>query len=282
MYYDKYLKYKQKYLDLKEYSEYIEHHKNQQLGGSYNMMYILNKMKNIVEYIPSESYNPNIDIPIDSELVKTIAIKNDLNIKKTISAEKDYEKKYYHVSNNTFENINNTDKEGNISKTLIYDNPKGIWLSCGLSWQKFIGNEPSRWSLASYIYEIIPNENILKISSVKELKQFIDKYQKDDIKIYDVIDWKQVKKDYDGLIVCPYLGDKIWGEKANDFGIYGDTKKIQEYVDTVIGKKWKKNIYFLAEWYRHWDEGTGVIWRTTGLKEIRLIKKTDTYDKLFK
>ena len=59
-------------------------------------------------------------------------------------------------------------------------------------------------------------------------------------------------------------------------------KNLNEYIDKVVGNKWKNDIYFTAEWYRHWEEGTGIIWKpSTGLKNIRLLKKLGTYESLF-
>lgn len=84
-------------------------------------------------------------------------------------------------------------------------------ISYGLSWQKHVGNYPSQWSLATYIYEIEPSDTVLYILNIKELQNFIDIYMKKNPKISDIINWKKVKKEYDGLIIRPYLGDKIWG-----------------------------------------------------------------------
>jgi hypothetical protein len=111
----------------------------------------------------------------------------------------------------------------------IYKNPQGIWFSCGLAWQEFIGGLPSKWTLSTYIYEIIPSQTILYISSIKELKEFIYRYKKDKIKIHDIIDWKKVKSEYDGLIICPYLGNKIWGKNAVNFSVWGATSNIKPY-----------------------------------------------------
>lgn len=91
------------------------------------------------------------------------------------------------------------------------------------------------------------------------------------------------KKKYDGLIICPYLGNKIWGKGANQIGIYGNKDKINEYYKKILGdKKIKTNIYFLAEWYRHWEEGSGVIWRKTGIDNINLLTKLNTFDNFIK
>lgn len=57
--------------------------------------------------------------------------------------------------------------------------------------------------------------------------------------------------------------------------------KWDEYIKHILGNKWKEDIYFTAEWYRHCEEGSCVIWKpSTGLKSIKLIKKLDTFDQL--
>jgi len=59
------------------------------------------------------------------------------------------------------------------------------------------------------------------------------------------------------------------------------TSKWDKYIQDLMGKKWKDDIRITAEWYRHWDEGTGVVWRpSTGIKTIKLIKKLNTFDHL--
>jgi hypothetical protein len=163
----------------------------------------------------------------------------------------------------------------------LYYNPHGLWISCGLSWQSFVGNTPSQWSLGTFIYEITLSDSVLKISNIKELKGFIKKYKypNNKLKINNIINWTLVKKDYDGLLICPYLGNKIWGKHANMMGLYGNFEAINNYIEGIVGKRWKTKLYFLAEWYRHWETSTGVIWKTTGIKKLILIKKLGTFDK---
>jgi len=276
-YYIKYQKYKSKYLELKN----IEN----QVGGvhSYSNLYVLNKLNNIIERIPYKTFDEKIHIFVGDKELKKLSEKNNKNIKKFIKNQTKYANKYYHVSKNLFpypildKNKDETSWLGN----GIYKNPQGIWFSCGLSWQNYIGNYPNPWSLATYIYEIEPSDRVLKISSVPELKKFINRYKKDKLKMTDIIDWKLVKEDYDGLIICPYLGDKIWGKNAIKFGLYGDGGKADEYINKIAGKDWENDIYFTAEWYRHWEEGTGVIWKpSSGLKNINLLTKLNTFDNL--
>lgn len=54
---------------------------------------------------------------------------------------------------------------------------------------------------------------------------------------------------------------------------YGD-KYVDKYIDNITDKK--KDLFFTAEWYRHWETATGVIWKpSTGIKSIKLIRKND-------
>jgi len=250
-----------------------------QTGGSYSNIYVFNRLNDTIILIPYDAYDQRTHAPISDEWLAKLAADNDKLIRKVIMEKKNYKKKFFHVSTLPFEAIHDT-SSNNHSWTGdgIYKNPIGLWISCGLSWQNYIGNQPNQWSLATYIYEIAISDNVLKISSVDQLKQFIDRYKKKNIKIYDVINWAVVKKKYDGIVVCPYLGNAIWGKNANQFGINGDIDQINNYIENAVGDAWKKDIQYTAEWYRHWEEGTGVIWRKCGLKSIRLITKLDTYD----
>lgn len=160
-----------------------------------------------------------------------------------------------------------------------YFNPRGLWISCGSDWLKFVhdylstaNSEINRWSKCKYVYEIVTNnDKILKIDKVKDLINFHKKYSKFDkkLKSYDV-DWKLVKQKYNGLIICPYLGKKIW--KNTNLKFYLNNKSYS-YIKNSISKNIKKYPKFYLEWYRHWETGTGVIWNKKGIKDIILIKK---------
>jgi hypothetical protein len=201
--YQKYIKYKQKYLQLK----------NIQAGGKYSMIYVFNKLKNIIEKIPYDDFNEIIHVFIDDKQLESLAKKNHNKIKNIIKSQPNYKKKFYHVSISEF-NFPFTDKTNNNNSWLgndIYKNPFGIWLSCGISWQNYISDCPNKWSLATYIYEIkLNSDNIIFISNLTQLKNFINQYKKNNPKFSDIIDWKKVKKIYDGLVICPYLGNQIW------------------------------------------------------------------------
>jgi len=296
-YKEKYIKYKTKYLFMKNNYLLNNNEENslnssnsfiEQSGGDnikYSKLYVFNRLYQIIEIISYNKFDNKIHISIDDDKLVKLSKINYKKIINTIKLQPKYKLKYFHTSNREI-SYPITDKNKDMSSWLgdgIYKSPKGLWFSCGESWQKFIRNVPNPWSLATYIYELEPSQTVLKISSKEELENFIKKYQKDNIKITDIINWKKVKKDYDGLIICPYLGNIIWGKKANNFGIWGHNDKINEYIKKVAGNKWKKDIYFTAEWYRHFEEGTGIIWKpSTGLKNITLLKKLNTYESFIK
>lgn len=210
------------------------------------------------------------------------------NVKEIEKAMIDYDstgKSYYHMSRNpikkmidTYDNI----KE-NYFGNSIYQNPTGLWISCGDEWIKYTKrNEMQPWNMHIHLYEIKISDEVLKISNLKEFKNFIDKYKnKDNELTFDnVINWKKVKNDYDGLLICPYLGDKIWGKRANEMGLRGDKHLINDYIVKAVGDKWKDSLFFLAEWYRHWETGTGVIWKSKGVTEINLVKRMETFKEI--
>ena len=207
-YYNKYKIYKTEYLNLKN---------GYQLGGTrnYSVIYVLNKFNSIIEAIPYNYYDKKKHILMDDNQLITLSKMNANNIKKTIQSQPKYKSKFLHISTREFPypiQDTNKNKTSWLGKG-IYKNPQGIWFSCGISWQKYVGDTPNQWSLATYIYELEPSDTELKISSINELKKFINDYKKNNIKITDIINWDRVKKDYDGLIICPYLGDIIWGKK---------------------------------------------------------------------
>ena len=118
------------------------------------------------------------------------------------------------------------------------------------------------------------------------------KYKHNDktIKIYDILNWKKIKKQYDGICICNNFRAKIFGNTKDMLSEYGndniDNEKnlmtIYNKVNNIPVEKqndWKNDIYFLSEWYRNWGSES-VVWRPSGIKLIRLIEKTNTFDVL--
>ena len=89
---------------------------------------------------------------------------------------------------------------------------------------------------------------------------------------YLAIYYKNIEKDYDGIIICPYLHKQIFGNTKQLLDIYQDENIIQKNILKEHGKNWYEKLILLSEWFRNWKP-EGVVWRPTGIKEIRLIDK---------
>ena len=280
----------EKYSNLKKYDKCIriidkisDFSKSNHSGGSNSYLIVYNLEKKIIQYITSEEYDKNIKNYIvltenEKELLSKI---NNQNIIKAI--EKNGIHKFYNVGMDPIEYIRDDymNKESWLGSNL-YHNPYGLWFGCGSDWQHYI-NFPSQWSFSTHLYELVLSDKVKKINSIDELKKFIDKYKNvpDTITITNVLDWDKIKEEYDGIVVCPYLGNEIWGENANKMSISGNPEAINEYVKKLSGDSWIDNIFFSAEWYRHWETGSGVVWRSSGIKDFILIERMTTFDNLF-
>lgn len=216
----------------------------------------------------------------DDKLLK-IARYNLHDIKKFISKNK-LKDSFLHFSMNKIEKLNPVfaDASWTNTKKSLYYNPIGLWVSHGSSWIDFVEtniNQAGTSNLFGYTYKIEVYDSVKLINSKDEFFKFIKTYKKkpNDIKIYDVIDWSKVKKDYDGLIITPWLGDKIWHLNPNDrMEIIGGETAHEFFVD-IMGARWKNNMILLSEWYRHWECASGVIWNINGIASCDLIKQTD-------
>lgn len=256
--------------------------KNQYAGDNTYWVYDIVKQMIIDVTIDKIDAEPNRYFEINYETLSKLSTENTDNIIKAIKS--NGEDKFYNVGINPIDYVRDDymNKESWLGSNL-YHNPYGLWFGCGSEWQRFI-NKPSQWSLSTHLYEIELNPSVKRISSVKELSKFIDQYKNSNSQITftNVLDWERIKEDYDGMVICPYLGYEIWGEKANEFKIVGNPESIDNYVEKLAGDTWKSNIFFTAEWYRHWETGSGVVWRASGVKDFRLVEHMKTFDNLIK
>ena len=134
------------------------------------------------------------------------------------------------------------------------------------------------WMDLKYIYKIdIDESKVKKINNLKELIEFQKEFG--NIKNHYKINWNLVKKQYDGLIICPYLGYDIW--KKNVITMSYIKKNQQNYILDAVGDDIEKYPQFFLEWYRHWETVSGVVWRSSGIKDFILIERMTTFDNLF-
>jgi len=191
-----------------------------------------------------------------------------------------YKDKHLHFSNKEI-SLESLINKSNIDDSWlggnIYMNPNGLWFSCGSKWIEWILKNNlyrSVWANVKYIYEInIIKKNIITIKNIKQLLKFHHDFAKYSEKYGYKINWKLVKKKYDGITICPYLGDKIWKEIGIDNNFFEITNEINQYIRKTIKKHIIKYPEFYLEWYRHWETSSGVIWKISSIRSINLIKK---------
>ena len=90
--------------------------------------------------------------------------------------------------------------------------------------------------------------------------------------MYDVLDWDKIRHDFRGIVIAPYMGDKIWHLGSDVMNISGP-ETAHEYYNDIMGNRWKNHMLVLSEWYRHWNCSCGVIWDIEGISECSLIKE---------
>ena len=213
-----------------------------------------------------------------------IGKKNVHDVKKFIHKHK-LNDSFLHFSMTPIEKLDTTIIDSNLKpglKQSVYYNPQGLWLSHGSGWLDYVETnikKPSSSNLFPYIYKIEVFDSVKLITNKDDFYKFIKTYKRkpSDIKFNDIIDWAKVRKDCDGLIITPWLGNKIWHNTStpNDrFEIIGG-ESAHDFISEIMGARWKNNNIVLSEWYRHWECASGVIWNVNGIASCDLIKETD-------
>lgn len=239
--------------------------------------YIYFDMELLIFVFSSSKQQEKRYILLSTQELYHIAQQNVADMKRYI-IKKEYTNSFIYHSTKELKRLSIPEEYTNTKKSL-YHKPQGIWISCGISWLNYIEQkikEPHKWNLFSYTYKIELFDSVKIISEKEELHKFIKKYKKkpDDIRLYDVIDWELVKREYNGLVITPYLGNKIWRESNDVMKIHGAESAHDFFVD-LLGSKWKNNMLLLSEWYRSWECACGVIWNLNGIASFKLLKKTN-------
>jgi len=227
-----------------------------------------------------KTYNDALE-RLDNNIKKLQKIKKIVKI-----LDSKYKDKMIHISIDGELKLSNLENKNKINNSRlkiypdIYYNPHGLWLSCGSAWIKWalLTTEDYCYNNNFFnfekikIYEIeLNNKNILYINNLDELVNFHKKYAfYEENKGYN-INWSKIKKIYDGLIICPYLGYEIWNKINNPTLIYVNPDE-NKYIKEGLKENIMKYPKFYLEWYRHWETSTGVIWRKKSIKNINLIK----------
>jgi len=136
-----------------------------------------------------------------------------------------------------------------VKEQKVNDKPNGFWVSVennGDGWKNWCEGESFNTGRLVYENEIIISKlaNILLITKNKELDDFHKKYQAALVGMErwgnQYIDWRSVAKDYQGIIITPYLYNRRFDKSAR--------------------------------WYYGWDCASGCIWNKEAIKSIKARK----------
>jgi hypothetical protein len=129
--------------------------------------------------------------------------------------------------------------------------PLGFWVSVEddpeEGWKSWCVNAEYELESLAHEYEVIiePNSNILIIDSTEKIISFSEKFRADSIEFGSEncfrIDWINVKKEYQGIIISPY--------------------------------RWDCRLNPLTIWYYGWDCASGCIWDLECIEEFKLISE---------
>lgn len=127
-----------------------------------------------------------------------------------------------------------------------YFKPHGFWVSVGADWASYCRREQFRLETLQYKHKVTlkKNANILYITTASEMDVFTREYEfwpfaHEDLLILKNIDWARVEKEYQGIIIAPYLYER------------------------------RQSLHTF--WYYSWDCASGCIWDTAAIKSARLI-----------
>lgn len=130
-----------------------------------------------------------------------------------------------------------------------YAKPNGLWISVEGNddgWREWCESE--KFGLENFAHaqriHLAANANVLRVSDPSGLVSFHYRYRKSNLRrdTYDVIDWGVVGKDYQGIIIAPY----IWAMRLSDE----------------------------VPWYYTWDCASGCIWDARAVDQIEAIPQS--------
>jgi hypothetical protein len=130
--------------------------------------------------------------------------------------------------------------------------PAGFWVSAkgDDDWASWCRSSEYCDTQSQYAYTIaLTGQGVLFVEGEKQLDAFHEKYSFVDRMFSSYnrksINWKKVCKDYDGIVIAPY----VWSRRLTSMGTVSD-------------------------WYYGWDCASGVIWRPSkAISKLTLIQK---------
>jgi hypothetical protein len=161
--------------------------------------------------------------------------------------------KYIHYSDKPLNHLLDVPPEAQSENGM---KPRGVWFGIGSSWKDWVSTEygnsstdiqghfPTNKETAIVLKR---NAKILRITSAKGLNEFTKKYPGEDEYLKPIknveyglgrmINWKRVAKDYDGIIIAPYIASR--------------------------------RLSIQTPWYYGWDVASGCVWN---IDAIRILK----------
>ena len=142
-------------------------------------------------------------------------------------------------------------------KQKPFGKPEGLWVSVGDVWLRYLTESTdelvrSQLAKCTYANHITPNDkaNILLVTNADQFDIFNDKYGspwpcvKNGQRVQgQVIDWKKVSTDHQGIIITPHLREKAEDEHGS----------------------WKPETI----WYWRWACASGCLWDSASVGHIR-------------
>jgi hypothetical protein len=161
--------------------------------------------------------------------------------------------KYIHYSDKPLNHLLDVPPEAQSENGM---KPRGVWFGIGSSWKDWVSTEygnsstdiqghfPTNKETAIVLKR---NAKILRIKNAKQLDEFTRKYAGIDEFLApnkdgrwvpgQMINWKRVAQDYDGIIIAPYIG----------------SRRLSDH----------------TMWYYGWDVASGCVWN---IDAIRILK----------
>ena len=264
----------------------IETVKNKILLPNLIDMFINNNEKENINYIllTNKDYL-DFKFFLEDKYIKSKEIIQKFSKKKN----KDIDKLYFHISNQPISNLyRQIGNNSNFNKKKLhfdnfimdlskyYYNPFGLWISCGTSWIEY--SESFNKQAHDFIYNVRLNNNyknkVKKITTKSSFSKFAKKYNNKNAKnLANTIEWKKVKNDFDGLIICPYNLENF-NKYITNLEDNNINKLFSHYLlESIFKQEILKEKYNLRnEWQRYWDVQSGVIWNPDDIiDEIELI-----------
>lgn len=132
--------------------------------------------------------------------------------------------------------------------------PIGLWVSDedDYGWSKWCESQaPDYLAEVVHSVELEPDANILWLKTVEDIDAFTFVYRlraewlgaMGDSDYVMAIDWNQLAKEYDGIIITPYQMTRRW---------------------TFCG----------AAWYSPWDCASGCIWKAKAIKHVEALQSS--------